>query len=204
MATRKLAPFVALLGLLLAFPVGGGADVVELKTGRRVEGTLKQATPASVSIEVGGQTITFTGDKVRAIYFGAAPTPAAPPNEDALSPEFKEKAQRALDAVERVPHTLSKRDMTLVNQNLLVDADKAVAEAKYKATTALDMRVLRTLQTWVIYLKHQAIYNVLDAKWQPRVERTFQCQLEARLHIGATLSEQGRERAKLDTCYEKP
>lgn len=62
------------------------ADVIELKTGQRVEGTLKQATPASVSVEVGGQTITFTGDKVRAIYFGVAPAPvtksAAPPAAD--------------------------------------------------------------------------------------------------------------------------
>lgn len=49
------------------------ADVVELKTGQRVDGTLRQATPASVSIEVGGQTITFEGEKVRAIYFGVAP-----------------------------------------------------------------------------------------------------------------------------------
>jgi hypothetical protein len=56
------------------------ADVIELKTGQRVEGTLKQATPASVSVEVGGQTITFTGDKVRAIYFGAAPAPQARPS----------------------------------------------------------------------------------------------------------------------------
>src|SRR5438552_7590475 len=52
------------------------ADVIELKTGQRIEGTLKQATPASVSVEVGGQTITFEGDKVRAIYFGAAPQAA--------------------------------------------------------------------------------------------------------------------------------
>ena len=57
--------------LLLASPAL--ADVIELKTGQRIEGTLKQATPASVTVEVGGQTITFTGDKVRAIYFGSAP-----------------------------------------------------------------------------------------------------------------------------------
>jgi hypothetical protein len=62
------------------------ADVVELKTGQRIEGTLKQATPASVSVEVGGQTITFEGEKVRAIYFGAASAAALPPSlrDDAM------------------------------------------------------------------------------------------------------------------------
>ncbi len=64
----KLAIVIALLVAPPAF-----ADVIELKTGQRVEGTLKTATPASVTVEVGGQAITFEGDKVRAIYFGAAP-----------------------------------------------------------------------------------------------------------------------------------
>src|SRR5260370_36143805 len=64
----KLAIMFALLVAPPAF-----ADVIELKTGQRVEGTLKTATPASVTVEVGGQAITFEGDKARAIYFGAAP-----------------------------------------------------------------------------------------------------------------------------------
>jgi len=52
------------------------ADLVELKSGERVEGTFKQATPTGVVIEVAGQTITFPLDRVRAIYFGAAPVMA--------------------------------------------------------------------------------------------------------------------------------
>ena len=73
----------ALVMLLAASPAL--ADVIELKTGQRVEGTLKQATPASVSVEVGGQTITFEGEKVRAIYFGSASLVSAPsPRHDAL------------------------------------------------------------------------------------------------------------------------
>ena len=62
-----IALVVAVAALALAF-----ADVVELKTGQRIEGTLKQATPASVSIEVGGQVVTFSGEEVRAIYYGSA------------------------------------------------------------------------------------------------------------------------------------
>jgi hypothetical protein len=61
--------FAVALLLFAAPPLHAG--VIELKTGQRVEGTVKQ--PASVSIEVGGQTITFEVDKVRAIYFGAGP-----------------------------------------------------------------------------------------------------------------------------------
>ena len=49
------------------------ADTLELKTGERIEGVFKQAGPAGAVIEVGGQPITFTMDKVRAIYLGAGP-----------------------------------------------------------------------------------------------------------------------------------
>jgi hypothetical protein len=52
------------------------ADVIELKTGQRVEGTFKEATASNVTIEVGGQTITFERGRVRAIHFGAAPIAA--------------------------------------------------------------------------------------------------------------------------------
>jgi hypothetical protein len=70
------------------------ADVIELKTGQRVEGALKQATPASVSVEVGGQMITFEGEKVRAIYFGAAPAAAA------SVPSLRGDAMRALKGLQ--------------------------------------------------------------------------------------------------------
>ncbi len=63
--------------VLLVVSTSALGDVVELKSGQRVEGTLKQATPASVSIEVAGQTITFDGAKVRAIFYGSAPTTAS-------------------------------------------------------------------------------------------------------------------------------
>lgn len=64
---------VALMVLSLMAVAPSRADVVELKTGQRVEGTFKQATPAGVVIEVGGQIITFEQEKVRAIYLGSPP-----------------------------------------------------------------------------------------------------------------------------------
>jgi len=90
----RRALYVAALALSLAVPAI--ADVIELKTGQRVDGTLKQATPVSVSVDVGGQTITFDGEKVRAIYFGAAPSPVA------SQPSARDEAMRALKALRSV------------------------------------------------------------------------------------------------------
>ena len=110
-------------GLILPLVAGAAyADVVELKTGQRVNGILKQATPASVSVEVGGQTVTFAGDKVRAIYFGAvAPTATQPdrPREDAMS------ALKALESVTVAGTTYSEYMRRLGDTKILVDQDVA-------------------------------------------------------------------------------
>src|SRR5262249_7082795 len=53
------------------------ADVVELRSGERIEGTFKGADDREVRIESGGRLFTFTPDLVRAIYYG--PVPAPPP-----------------------------------------------------------------------------------------------------------------------------
>ena len=86
----------ALVALSFVAVAPSWADVVELKTGQRVEGTFKQATPAEVEIEIGGQTIRFDIGKVRAIYFGSAPTPI--PQQAGSAAE----ALRALKAVQSV------------------------------------------------------------------------------------------------------
>lgn len=83
----------SLMVLIAALPAR--ADVVELQNGQRVEGTLKQATPTSVSVEVGGQTITFEGEKVRAIYFGAAPAIQ-------VQPSAMDEAMKALKGLRSV------------------------------------------------------------------------------------------------------
>src|SRR5215471_934220 len=70
MRTRVLARFV--LGVLMLARCAH-ADVVELKDGRRVEGTFKGASPAIVAIDVAGRTVTFPFADVRAVYFGEAP-----------------------------------------------------------------------------------------------------------------------------------
>jgi hypothetical protein len=66
--TKILAAFV----LVFFLSVPALADVVELKTGQRVEGTLRQADQATVSVEVGGQVVTFKAEQVKTISYGAA------------------------------------------------------------------------------------------------------------------------------------
>lgn len=71
----------AVIALAIVGPRPASPEVVELNGGDWVEGTLKEATPAGVVVEVGGQTITFAPDRVRAIYYRAPsqPTAAQPP-----------------------------------------------------------------------------------------------------------------------------
>ena len=68
------------LTLWMILVPGSSAEVLELKTGVRLLGTLQQATPAGVVIEVGGETITLELEKVRAIYFEATPSGPAQPS----------------------------------------------------------------------------------------------------------------------------
>jgi hypothetical protein len=103
------------------------ADVVELKTGQRVEGSLKQATPASVSIEIGGQVVTFEGEKVRAIYFGTVPAAQA-----ATAPQpLRSDALRALKAVQSATAGgISYRDYAPRVTDAKIVVDRYLAEEK--------------------------------------------------------------------------
>jgi hypothetical protein len=86
-------PLFILVGVCILLRAGlAPADVVELKNGQRVEGTLKQLSLTSVSIEVGGQVIILDSTKVRTIHFGSAP-PSLLPN---VQPTPAQDALRAL------------------------------------------------------------------------------------------------------------
>jgi len=95
---RKGIWITALIVLSLMAVAPSLADVVELKTGQRVEGTFKQATPSGIVIEVGGQIITFEQEKVRAIYFGPAPAPTQ------SQPSALAEAMKALKAIQFVTY----------------------------------------------------------------------------------------------------
>jgi hypothetical protein len=67
----------AVLGLVLvAGPAAG--DVVELRTGQRIEGALKEVTAENVVIESAGQAQRIERAKVRAIYLEAAAAATSP------------------------------------------------------------------------------------------------------------------------------
>src|SRR5881296_479973 len=80
----------AIIVLALVSPGPATAEMVELNGGDWVQGVLKEATPAGVVVEVGGQTIRFSTDRVRAIYFAAPSQPAqaqpAPPQATSAQP----------------------------------------------------------------------------------------------------------------------
>jgi hypothetical protein len=78
---RHLARMLVILGFALV-PATSLADVIELKTGQRIEGMLEQATSAVVIIKVDGRRTTFRTEQVQAIYFGAAPVPSVKTTED--------------------------------------------------------------------------------------------------------------------------
>jgi hypothetical protein len=121
----KCVSVLAVLSSLFALSLRG--DTIELKTGERVEGTFKQATAAGAVIEVGGQPITIPLEKVKAIYFGAAPTrtvTAPAPSEEAMDAlralrsvtgggiAYRDYAQRVLDTRVKVDRYLSSSSAT--------------------------------------------------------------------------------------------
>jgi len=67
-----------LIGLLVCMPAIAWADVLELTTGERVEGSGVRVSPDHVTIQAGGRTLILEREKVRAVFFGAAPPPCGP------------------------------------------------------------------------------------------------------------------------------
>ena len=86
----EMVPFVrsiVVVALVLMLASAALADVVQLQDGDQITGTFSEASAGIVSIEVGGQVIHFAQDKVRAIYFGAAPAVGqATPSASAPAP----------------------------------------------------------------------------------------------------------------------
>ncbi len=114
--------YLAVLVVLFFFAPVAESDTIELKTGERIEGAFKQAASAGAVIEVAGQSITIPLEKVRAIYFGVAPSVsgAAPtPLQEAMDSlkalrsvtgsgiAYRDYAQRVLEARVKVDRYLS-------------------------------------------------------------------------------------------------
>ena len=87
---------VGVLSLLCILPRAAAADVIELKIGQYLEGTVTQVTQGNVILEVGNQTITVGTDSVRAIYFGHGPSDVSRPD---VPPPGPSRAPSAADVV---------------------------------------------------------------------------------------------------------
>ena len=110
------------------------ADVVELKTGERLEGTFKQANAAGVVIEVGGQAINMPLEKVRAIYFGATPSPQSTGPEIA-GPREALQSLKALQSVTTIG--VGYRDYALRVADTKVKVDLFIQSPQQKETPSL-------------------------------------------------------------------
>jgi hypothetical protein len=103
-------------------------DTLELKTGEHVQGKFKRADSSEIVMEVAGQPIAVSLEKVKAIYFGAVPNsaPMAAPSSSVLQEAldglkalrsvtnsgiaYRDYAQRVLDARVKVDRYLSLAD----------------------------------------------------------------------------------------------
>src|SRR5439155_804030 len=153
----------AVPGLIFALLVGiaasAEAEVVELKTGQRIEGALQEVTAINVVIEVGGQRIIFERGKVRAIFFGAAPSPSSKigAGYEAVT------ALRALQSV--TTSEISYRDYSprVLDAKVVVDRYLAEREGRddSKRAIATAMRLYSFVAAaWNIYISRGAFESL--------------------------------------------
>jgi len=136
-----------------------------------------------------------------ALTIGAYAQSAPQLPEDKLSSDFKENAWRAIDAFWRIPRWLSPDTVDTTDKKLLIEADKAVDEAKYKASTPLDKTVFHLLELALISQKHLLDYRMLNPLWSQTLGRFLQCDIEAESYIMPDiLTEQGMVQAQVHSC----
>src|SRR5262245_10240391 len=106
---RRLKRLVGAVAVAALFwPAAGAAGVVlELASGQRIEGTLRQASATRVLVEVGSDVLSFDAADVRAIYFAspdppAAGTSAAAPAARPAEPPPAPRVPGPVDALEMV------------------------------------------------------------------------------------------------------
>jgi hypothetical protein len=139
--------FFALVMFALVWPGPTAAEVIELTGGEWVEGRLKEVTPAGVVIEVGGQTITFSPDRVLAIYFRptAQGAPAQPPPA-AAAPPASSAAAPPPAAVPAAPSTAGVPPPSAASSPL----PPAPAPARRSSPAADALQVVKSLRSAVL------------------------------------------------------
>ena len=114
--------------LPLLFALGLNGDTIELKTGERLERTFRQANATGTVIEAAGQPITIPLEKIRAIYFGVAPT------RTVADPAPFQEALDALKALRSVTQSgIAYREYSTRVLDAKVKVDRYVSLAKTDA-----------------------------------------------------------------------
>jgi len=164
MRTRVLA--CSVLGLLMLAPCAH-ADVVELKDGRRMEGTFKGASPAIVAIDVAGRTVTFPFADVRAVYFGeAAVAKPAPEPTATVEPAARARdATAALAALQAVQASAA-QSPTYGDFATRVSESRAVVETFLQNPTATDDGLKAVMNAGI------RLYALGVEAWGVRVRKT--------------------------------
>ena len=147
------------------------ADTVELKTGERIEGTFKQATLNEVTIEVGGQTLKFQLEKVRAITFGSAPLTNVPISnlQEAVD------SLKALRSVVEVGIIYKDYDTRVLDTKIKVDRylqmhSQGNAKAKASVSKAMNYYLL-ALNVWQDKIKYEAGLVIDEPNYVTRSRR---------------------------------
>lgn len=116
-------PALMFVLMFVLMTTGASADTLELISGERLEGRVKDMTTTSVGIEVGGQQIRVERAKVRAMYFGA-PVRQAPPTPPVVADALS--ALKALGSA--VSAGLTYRDYVPRVADTKIHVDRAVVD----------------------------------------------------------------------------
>ncbi len=123
---------------------------------------------------------------------------------DEMSPAFQKQGQRALDAIERIPLFPSANKIQPGFEQRMLDAEKAIDEAKYNAKTNKDKEVLKILQTTIALIKAQKSMEGLDPDRRITGLAEIQCEAEIKaLFEPDSLSTYGIKQAAEKTCLKK-
>jgi hypothetical protein len=115
---------LALVVIVLLLAGEAAADTVELRTGQRIDGVVKQVTGDSVVVEGDGQTTTIGREKVRAIYLEVGPGTALSPGWAAI------EALKTLQSATKSPEAFKGYQPRLADAKAAVDRYLKAADPK--------------------------------------------------------------------------
>lgn len=145
-ATPRAIVSLGTLTALVALTCYAWADVIELRTGQRIEGSLKEANAEQVSVEVAGQTITFKTEQVRAVYFGRGPASAS-----SQAPSPAQEALTALKSLQSVAEGgVSYRDYAPRVSDAKIVVDRYLGSAATPGEDALRAAIAKAMGFYVL------------------------------------------------------